>query len=106
LPGVSIARVYNHKSDRVKHPGSSEKAMRVRSWLIGVIIGVVTGLIVAVPMTIRDWRLNPSNLFHNEQGTDWAVVIDTALSWFWPVGLAALITTVIVHSWLSRDRTN
>ncbi len=78
--------------------------MRIRSWLIGVTAGLAAGVIVAVPMTIRDWRLNPSNLFHNEQGTDWAIVMETALSWFWPVALVALVATGIVHSRLSRDR--
>jgi hypothetical protein len=78
--------------------------MRIRSWLIGVVTGVATGLIVAMPMTIRDWRLNPSNLFHNEQGTDWAVVMETALSWFWPVALVAFVATGAAHSWLSRGR--
>lgn len=56
-------------------------------------------------MTVADWWLNPSGIFHNEQGTDWAIVTETALSWFWPVALVALATTVIIHSWIARVRT-
>lgn len=76
--------------------------MRVRSWLLGAIVGLLTGLVVSVSMTIADWRLNPSGIFHNEEGTDWAIVTETALSWFWPVALIALFTTAIIHSWMSR----
>jgi hypothetical protein len=36
--------------------------MRPGSWFFGIIVGLLTGLIVAVPMTIADWRLNPSGL--------------------------------------------
>jgi hypothetical protein len=57
-------------------------------------------------MTIANWRLNPSGIFHDEQGTDWTIVAETALSWFWPVALVTLVTTVIVHSWVSRNRSN
>ena len=80
--------------------------MRARSWYLGAIIGLLTGLLVTIPMTIADWRLNPSGLFHDEQGTNWPIVTETAFSWFWPVALIVLVTTVIVHSWISRRRGN
>lgn len=74
---------------------------------MGASVGVLAGLIVAVPMTIADWRLNPSGLFHSEHtGTDWTIVAETALSWFWPVALVCFVTTVIVHSWITRDRSD
>ena len=73
--------------------------MRIQSWYIGAVAGIFAGLLVSVPMTIMDWRLNPSGLFRNEQGTDWNIVLETALSWFWPVALPVLVATVIVHSW-------
>lgn len=63
------------------------------------------GLLVSIPMTIADWRLNPSGLFHNEQGTNWSIVIETALSWFWPVALLALATTAFTHFWIAKVRT-
>ena len=62
------------------------------------------GLLVSVWMTVLDWRLNPSGLFHNDQGTNWDIVLETALSWFWPVALPVLLATVIVHSWKTFKR--
>ena len=79
--------------------------MQRRSWILGGVGGLLAGLLVAVPLTIADWRLNPTGIFHDEDGTDWAVVAETALSWFWPVALIALIVTVAAHAWLSRVRT-
>ena len=79
--------------------------MRARSWYVGVIAGLLTGLLVSIPVTIADWRLNPSGIFHDDQGTNWAIVADTAFSWFWPVALTAFAVTGLVHSWVSRTRT-
>ena len=78
--------------------------MRARSWLVGAIAALLAGLIAAVPMTIADWRLNPSGIFRTEHGTNWTIVAETAFSWFWPVALVVLVVTVIVHSWIPRDR--
>jgi hypothetical protein len=78
--------------------------MRVRSWVVGTVIGGIAGLAAAIPMTISDWRVNPAGLFHDQHGTNWAVVTETAFSWFWPVALIALVTTVVIHSWLCRRR--
>ena len=76
--------------------------MRHRSLFVGAIVGLVAGLVVSVSITFVDWRLNPSEIFHNEHGTDWAVVFETAASWFWPVFLAAFLFAVAVHYWVSR----
>jgi hypothetical protein len=78
--------------------------MQVRSWFLGVVVGWLAGLLVAIPMTIADWRLNPAGIFHDEGGTDWVVVAETAFSWFWPVALIALIATVAVQAWLTRGQ--
>jgi hypothetical protein len=80
--------------------------MRPRSWFFGIIVGLLTGLIVAVPMTIADWRLNPSGIFRDEQGTNWPIVAETAFSWFWPAASVALVVTVLIHAWVSRTRSN
>ena len=79
--------------------------MSIRSWFIGSIAGLLTGLLVAIPVTIADWRLNPSGVFHNEQGTDWAIVAETLISWFWPVALPVLVATVVIHSLIGRARS-
>jgi len=78
--------------------------MRNRSWFFGAIAGVLAGLVVAVSMTFADWRLNPSGIFHNDQSTNWAIVSETAFSWFWPVALLAFATTTIIHFLISRVR--
>lgn len=78
--------------------------MRIQSWYVGAIAGICVGLLVSVPMTFMDWRLNPSALFHNEQGTDWNIVLETAFSWFWPVALPVLVVAVTVHSWKTSKR--
>jgi hypothetical protein len=58
--------------------------------------GLLVGVIVSAAMTRVDWKLNPSGLFHNEHGTQWAVVTETAVSWLLPVSLATCLTTAIV----------
>ncbi len=55
-------------------------------------------------MTIADWWLNPAGIFHDERGTDWAVVFETAGSWFWPVFLATFLLAVVIHILVSRVR--
>ena len=80
--------------------------MRPGSWFLGCIVGLLTGLIVAVPKTIADWRLNPSWIFRDEQGTNWPIVAETAFRWFWPAASFELVVTVLSHAWVSRTRIN
>ena len=80
--------------------------MHARSWNFGAVVGLVAGLVVGVSMAVSDWRLNPSGIFHNEQGTNWTIVAETVFSWFWPVALLALVTTVVIHSLISRIRSS
>ena len=61
--------------------------MRYR--LASLVAGVVAGIAVAVTMTFLDWRLNPGEVFHDETGTHWGAVWETAISWFLPVALIA-----------------
>ena len=81
-------------------------AIRAKSWYLGALVGVTAGLLVATSMTAIDWRVNPSGLFHDENGTDWPIVAETAFSWFWPVAVVALVLTVIVHSWFAASEQN
>lgn len=79
--------------------------MHARTWKLASIVGVLTGLVVSVAMTFRDWWLNPSNIFHDEQGTDWTVVTETALSWLGPTVLVAFLATAVVLyviAWIDR----
>ena len=75
------------------------KPIGSRSWLIGGMAGAATGAVVAFLMTLSDWRLNPAGLFHDEQGTDWGVVLETAVSWFLPIALIVFALVTAVHHW-------
>ena len=74
--------------------------MNRKYWILGVVIGAVVGVVVALVMTILGWRLNPDGIFHNENGTDWTVVAETAVSWFAPmfviVGASALLVLFVL----------
>ena len=70
--------------------------------MLVVAIGIVIGLIVATIMTTLDWRLNPSGIFHNTQGTNWSIVRETAFSWFLPVASTTSLIAAILVFLVSR----
>ena len=72
--------------------------------MLAVVVGVTLGVVAAAIMTTLDWRLNPSGIFHNEQGNNWKAVAETAFSWFLPVSLAASAVTAVVVSLFWRPK--
>ena len=78
--------------------------MNRKYWTYGVMIGIVTGLIVAFVMTFLDWRLNPGSVFYNTHGTDWTVVVETAFSWFAPTSVVVSGSALLVFFVLVRLR--
>lgn len=70
--------------------------MHARKWKLAAIVGLLAGLVVSAAMTFVDWRLNPGRTFHNQSGTDWTTVTETALSWLGPVALVTFLATMIV----------
>ena len=76
--------------------------MSRKSWLLGGLVGTSVGFIVALAMSYVDWRHNPQGIFHDELGTNWDFILETAVSWFVPVALIAFLLSVAFHSWLSR----
>ena len=70
--------------------------MKTRIWLSGIVLGVFASAILSAVMTYADWRLNPAGLFHDDQGTNWPIVWETAVSWFVPTIPAAVILSVAV----------
>jgi uncharacterized membrane protein len=76
--------------------------MNRKSWLLGGLVGVLVGLVVASTMSFIDWQHNPQGIFHDELGTNWDIVLETAVSWFVPVALITSILSIVVFSWISR----
>ncbi len=76
--------------------------MSRQSWIFGGLVGTSVGLIVALGMSYMDWRTNPQGIFHDELGTNWDIVLETAVSWFVPVALVTFVLSVAIHSWLTR----
>ena len=72
--------------------------------MLAVTVGVVFGLIVASVMTFLDWHLNPGDIFHDAQGTDWVIVWETAVSWFTPIAVAMNIVAAVVLFLISRRK--
>lgn len=77
------------------------KPIRARSWFIGGSSGVIVGMAVAAYFTVADWKLNPGGIFHDENGTRWSVVLETAFSWFLPVALLVFVVVTALHYWLA-----
>jgi len=50
-------------------------------------------------MTWLDWRVNPSGLFHGQDGTNWPVVGETMLSWLWPLTLLGVVMLLPLWLW-------
>jgi len=78
--------------------------LKTRYWIFGVLVGAVVDLVVASAMTVLDWRLNPGGIFHNTQGTDWTVVMETAVSWFVPISVLVSVLALLVLFWVTRQR--
>lgn len=53
-------------------------------------------LIISAFITGLDWYANPSELFQNENGTDWSIVSTTFFSWFLPLSLLAVLVSLVV----------
>ena len=70
--------------------------------LLAVGVGALVGVVVAAVMTFLDWRLNPGGIFHDTQGTDWGIVLETAVSWFGPVFVVVTVLALLLATWQSR----
>lgn len=61
-----------------------------------LIITLLLAFAIASVATFRDWYRNPSQLFHDHTGTHWSILIDTFVSWFWPLALLAILVTLAI----------
>ena len=78
--------------------------MKLRPWVIAVAAGTCLGSTVAAVMTYLDWRMNPGGIFVSAGQTDWAIVRETAFSWFWPVAAIASVAALLILLLASRLR--
>ena len=76
---------------------------RGRALATALVLGMVVGGLVASVQTYLDWQLNPSGLFHGDEGTSWRIVWETWSSWFAPVALMTSgLVAPMVWWWLGR----
>ncbi len=78
--------------------------MSQKHWVYAILLGATVGLVVASVMSFLAWRLNPSDIFHSDLGTNWQFVWDTWISWFIPVFAAGSAVSVPALIWLSKRK--
>jgi len=65
--------------------------------LTSLTIGSTSAFILTLIITIWEWIENPSGIFHNENGTNWSFVYDTAISWFVPTFVNVTVISAIIY---------
>ena len=63
----------------------------------GVAAGAAVSLAITIIVVVWEWLENPGGIFHNEDGTNWGFVLDTAVSWFVPTFIHVAVIASIVH---------
>ena len=66
-------------------------------WLFGLTIGAISASIITIIITVWEWIENPSGIFHNQNGSNWSFVYDTAISWFVPTFINISIISAVAH---------
>lgn len=68
-----------------------------RSAVLGLKVGMVSGVVAMLVFSLWDWILNPGGIFHDAHGTNWPIVVETAASWLIPTFLIVWASVAIVH---------
>ena len=63
----------------------------------GIVTGALMSAIVTLIVVVWEWLENPGGIFHNENGTNWGFVFDTATSWFVPTFIYVAVIAAISH---------
>ncbi len=71
----------------------------IRAWVFGSLVAFFAALALACIFSLWNWLENPSGIFHDENGTRWAFIRDTAESWFLPSFFTFFFPATIGH-WL------
>lgn len=73
-------------------------------WLFGPAAGLVFSLLVTAVFTTMDWVRNFGGIFRDPSGTNWAIVYETAISWFVPSLIYMTIVASLGHLMVSGIR--
>ena len=84
---------------------SKDSAQTSPRWWLGLALGAAVSTVVTLVIVIWEWLENPGGIFHDESGTRWEFVLDTAVSWFVPTFLyVAVIASVLHLAWSGIKR--
>ena len=80
------------------------------SLIVAIIAGFFIASLVTLTITLWEWLENPSGIFHDQNGTNWTFVYETASSWFVPTFINASVVVALIHlaskgiMWLRKRR--
>ena len=67
------------------------------TWWFGIAAGAVVSFTVTLIIVVWEWLENPGGIFHDENGTNWNFILDTAISWFVPTFIFVGIIASAAH---------
>jgi hypothetical protein len=73
------------------------RILRLNFILFGLLVGAVIALTVTVIIVVWEWLENPGGIFRTADGTNWAFVRDTALSWLIPTFVNSAIVASVAR---------
>jgi hypothetical protein len=77
------------------------KDIRKHFWSFGLSVGFISAFILTFIITLWEWLENPAGIFHNDNGTNWFFVYETAKSWFVPTFINVTVFSAVAHLLLS-----
>lgn len=60
-------------------------------------LGIISAITLTFIITVWEWVENPSGIFHDQSGTNWSFVYDTAISWFVPTLITVTVISVFIQ---------
>lgn len=66
-------------------------------WAFGLLSSLVISVLLSVSISVLTWFENPGGIFHDENGTNWHHIQETALSWFFPTFFYVFTIAALSH---------
>lgn len=60
-------------------------------------MGAIVAVLLTAVITIWEWIENPGGIYRGEQGTDWRIVYETAISWLAPAFVTIALLAAAGH---------